>query len=528
MRRAFAAALAVAIALAPTAAGARANPDSKLAKQGLDRSVKLGALTPEDANAYRAEVERAVRVLPKLGGSRYTNLAAVLHEVATQWRAYSAPRALTLFSMLATNTTYFGNRITPPPGRDVTDDDGIVYRFFPGHGFQFHPLANAGALNSAVALKDAQRTAALATALVARASTGPNDSLLWEYEWPFGGGKPPWTSGMAQAVMAQALTRAAELTGDTSFTDAAARAFRAIPGALVRRLPAGPWIRLYSFDGAAVLNAQLQSAISLADYATATGDADAAALAAALQSSAEALLPRFDTGYWSLYQLGGGESPLEYHVFVVSLLKKLAQRNPTDPFWADTAARFDAYTTEPPLLRAGAAPPTLFPRPADGYRDVARISFWLSKISRVTLSAGGRATTLTLSRGNHTLTWSPGSLRPGTYAARLTAVDLAKNSASLDLPPIDVEWDTLPPSLDAWVTGRTLEWVAEDEGTPWLDLRVLLSRGVKRRQLTLGHRPLEGKAVLRLPPGPWTGVLTAANSAGKVARAELGTLPAPE
>ena len=82
---------------------------------------------------------------------------------------------------------------------------------------------------------------------------------------------------MAQAVMAQAFSRTETLTGDPSDTETARAAFRAIPRALVRQLPSGPWIRLYSFDGTPVLNAQLQSAISVGDYATATGDPEAAA-----------------------------------------------------------------------------------------------------------------------------------------------------------------------------------------------------------------------------------------------------------
>ena len=524
MRSALAAALAVALAAVPSGVAARPNPDAILAKRGLDRALQIGALTPENADSYRAEVDRAVAVIRNLGGAREANLRGVLHDVAAQWRAYSAARALTLFSMLATNTTYFGNRAAPTTKTDITDADGIVYRFFPGHGFQFHPLANAGALNSAVAAKDADRAGTLATALLARATTEPGGALTWEYEFPFGGGKPPWTSGMAQAVMAQAFSRTETLTGDPSDTETARAAFRAIPRALVRQLPSGPWIRLYSFDGTPVLNAQLQSAISVGDYATATGDPAAATLATGLQASAEALLPRFDTGYWSLYSLGGPESPLDYHTYVVSLLKKLAQRNPTDPVWAGAAARFELYTTQPPIVRPGAPPGTLFSRPADGYRDVAHIPLWLSKISRVTVAAGGRSTSLTLSRGNHVLTWSPGSLRPGSYAARLTAVDLAKNAATVDLPPIEVAWDTKPPTIDASVAGRILQWQAQDAGTPWLDLRVLLQSGSRHRRLLLGHRGLAGRATLRLPPGPWHGVLLATNTAGKTARVDLGTL----
>jgi hypothetical protein len=528
MRLAAATALVVAVVAAPAAVGAKPNPDAILAKRGLARSVQIGALSQEDADAYSAEVDRAVSVIRNLGGARESNLRGVLHDVAVQWRAYSAARALTLFSMLATNTTYFGNRAAPTATTDIADADGIVYRFFPGHGFQFHPLANAGALNSAVAAKDADKAGTLATALLARATTGPGGALTWEYEFPYGGGKPPWTSGMAQAVMAQAFARTETLTQDPSDTETARAAFRAIPGTLVRQLPSGPWIRLYSFDGTPVLNAQLQSAISVGDYATATGDPAAAALAAGLQASAEALLPRFDTGYWSLYSLGGPESPLDYHTYVVSLLKKLAQRNPDDPVWADAAARFQLYETQPPIVKPGtppASPQTLYSRPADGYRDTARIPLWLSKISRVTVTAGGHSTSLTLGRGNHVLTWSPGLLlRPGSYAPRVTAVDLAKNAATVDLPPIEVQWDTKPPAIDASVAGRTLRWQAQDPGTPWLDLRVLLQRGSSHRRLLLGYRGLAGRATLRLPPGSWHGVLLATNTAGKTARTDLGTL----
>src|SRR5205085_2645062 len=83
-----------------------------------------------------------------------------------------------------------------------------------------------------------------------------------------------------------------------------------LAGRLVLHLSAGPWIRLYSFDREVVLNAQLQAVLSLEDYAQLEDDAPAQALATALNASAQALLPRFDTGAWSLYSLGGPEAPL--------------------------------------------------------------------------------------------------------------------------------------------------------------------------------------------------------------------------
>src|SRR5919197_1112533 len=329
---------------------------------------------------------------------------------------------------------------------------------------------------------------------------------------------------MAQAVMAQAFARASTLTGDTDLLNSSVAIFHAVQLGLVRQLAQGPWIRLYSFDREVVLNAQLQAILSLEDYTAETSDPSASTLAASMLASAARLLPRFDTGYWSLYSLAGAESPLEYHTYDIQLLNKLAARHPEGP-WAEVAERFTEYRTQAPPFRVGPAPGTLYPRPVDGYKDAAPIRFWLSKRSRVTVAADGRATTLWLSHGSHTLWWSPGSLPPGSYEPTLSAVDLAGNKASLPLPPITIAWDTTAPDVTASAAGRRLTWRATDPGTPWLDLRVLLARSGRHLTLRLGRRGLAGATTLRLPPGHWSAALVAANSAGKRARVPLGVIP---
>jgi D-glucuronyl C5-epimerase C-terminus len=513
---------AAALVLAPGAARSSAPGDVALIGRGLDRAVANGSLTIDEANDYRATLSSSYATLRNLGGARERNLGAVLHDVALQWRIYDSSRAYALFSMLQVNAAYFGSHTVPAAKTDITDSVGVVYRLFPGQGFQLHPLANAGALNAAVASKDPDRTERLALALLDR-GVPSSGALRFEYYFPFGGGRPPWTSGMAQAVMAQAFARASALTGDTDLLSEAETVFHAIPLGLVRQLSQGPWIRLYSFNSDVVLNAQLQTIVSLEDYADATGDPDASSLADRLLLSAQTLLRRFDTGYWSLYSLAGDESPLEYHIYVIQLLKKLAERHPEGP-WAKTAARFALYAKQPPLLQPAKVPGTLYPRPVDGYKDAALVRFWLSKRSRVTLSGGGRATTAWLSHGSHSLAWSPGSLKPGSYTVTLSAVDLAGNKASRDLPPIAVAWDTKPPAVTASVAGRRLRWSASDPGTPWLDLRVLLAAGSKHVTLWLGRRGLSGARTLRLPPGRWSAALVAANSAGKRTRVPLGVI----
>src|SRR4029079_13179510 len=176
-----------------------------------------------------------------------------------------------------------------------------------------------------------------------------------------------------------------------------------------------------SYDRVPVLNAQLQAALSVGDYAELSENAAAAALAGRLTRAAHALLPRFDTGYWSLYSLRGDESSLDYHDYVISLLRKLAART-GDSAWRGAADRFLEYESEPPVIRVGPAPPTLFPRPEDGFRDAALIRFWLSKRSTVTLLVAGTRVTATFGHGSNTLWWPAGDAEPGTYHPFLTVV----------------------------------------------------------------------------------------------------------
>jgi hypothetical protein len=517
--------------LAPATHGSAAKPnpheaDVKRIERGLDKAVSSGKLTTSEAADYLNAANAALAELKKLPKPRARNLAFVLREVAQQAGVYTAPRALTLFSTLTFNSSYFETHLLPRSRIDVRDDQGIVYRYFTDEGFQFHPLAEASALTQAVAAarKDPAlqgQAQALAQALLARAV--PTEvGLIWEYYFPFERGRPPWTSGMAQAVFAQGFADAGDLLGDPQLADAAGKAFAAIRRPLLRPLPSGPWIRLYSFSDTAVLNAQLQTILSLSSYAALAGNQQAGALAAQLTDAARSMLPRFDSGFWSYYSLGEDESTLAYQDYVITLLKQLATRT-DDPIWRDYADRFQGYESQPPKLTVDPTPPpTVYPVPADSYKDSVSFKLWLSKLSTVTLSAGGERRTFVLSHGYHVLDWSPGRLPPRTYQPQLTARDLAGNVTTVPTPPVEVAWDTQPPQLTAVRDGAWIHWSADDPGTPWLRLRVALRQAPRLKLLALGKRPLNGLARLELPPGHWQIALIAINSAGKRASVALG------
>ena len=171
---------------------------------------------------------------------------------------------------------------------------------------------------------------------------------------------------MVQAVAARAFAADADY-------DVARKAYLALPR-YIFPLAGGAWIRLYSFSNMPVLNAQLQSILSLADYAQLNQDPGAAQLSERLLQTADTLFDDFDTGAWSLYSLGGAESPLNYHVFDTNLLKRIATQTQS-PVWTARATRFDRYLTAPPgLSAAGPKKPVKKERPdLDlGVEDLAR------------------------------------------------------------------------------------------------------------------------------------------------------------
>jgi hypothetical protein len=392
----------------------------RLEKQAFAK-VNHAPLDAQTRASARAEIARAAHLVRTLPNGRGYHVQVALQEAATFPGALTMPRALALYGALRANDDFFSKHWAPADKTDIVGADGVVYRYFGGYCFRFHPLANFGVLNARVAASDVEGARTLADALIARGVYQKGGGVGWEYDFPFMGGRAPWLSGMAQAVAAQAFAGAATLVTDqtTTYMREAAAAYNLIPRRLLTTVASGPWIRLYSFSHLAVLNADLQSTISLQSYAQASGDASAQSLATRMQNKVAAMLPRFDTGYWSYYALPNEPSPVDYHTFVVQLLTKLAK---TDPRFADAAARFKAYEHQPPAFEL-----------ANG--GVGQVRFWLSKPATVRANTNaGPSKTLSLLQGWHTLTWTPKAA--GVYPVHVTATDWLGNKTQFDAPPI--------------------------------------------------------------------------------------------
>ena len=397
-------------------------PEQEAALAGIQRAASKGWIERADAARYRNTVNRAAKLIRGLPRSRRAPLAANLHQVAQVAAKLTKARASAVLGQLAVNNSYFARNGPPARRIDITDADGVVYRYMSGYGFEFHPLANFGALNAKVAGGTLESVQRLALALAERGVNEPGGGLGWEYYFNYSGGRAPWLSGMAQAVAAQAFAGAAGVVevDSTKLMATARAAFRAIPGRLTLRRSSGPWIRLYGFNKLIVLNAQLQSLISLRDYANANADGDAATLASAMERAAATDLRRFDTGYWTYYSLSRTPSTLDYQRYVVRLLRKI---DSTDSRLAGAATRLAGYAKQPPAFKI-----------ANG--GLGTVRFWLSKPARVEMrSAAGRTKRLTLYGGWYKLGWKL-PRRAGAYSVTVKAGDWAGNNSSFTGLPI--------------------------------------------------------------------------------------------
>lgn len=328
-----------------TALEERARADATTAGQGLTAAVQSGRLSAKSAQRHQAVLTNALEQFGKVPPARTAYIAVVMRDAAGHAAVYDEPVALSLFGMVDASARYLAKHKLRAERGDMEDANGVVYRFSRLHGFQFHPIANFARLNKLAAREDRDAVARLSGALLARGI--PNgDALLWEYFFPYGG-PSRWRSAFAQATAAQALARAGKLLDDPKVSAGARSAFLALRKGLVMQLGGGLWVREYGFSDSPILNAQLQSLISLHDYVGITGDGDAARTVSALHTATLNLLARFDTGCWSLYALGGSPASVDYHTYHVSLLKQLTRITGAQGY-EQTAARWEGFLRQSP------------------------------------------------------------------------------------------------------------------------------------------------------------------------------------
>jgi hypothetical protein len=154
----------------------------------------------------------------------------------------------------------------------------------------------------------------------------------WEYEFPFGGGNPPWTSGLSQATAIEAYTNAATSHARPKDLELAL----SLAGLFNRRTPVGvriplgkdgSWYALYSFaPDQQVLNADLDALVALHDLARASHSPLVAKLESDGLRAVTRRIKSFDTGTWSRYSAHGPLADLNYHVLNRDMAKAVCER----------------------------------------------------------------------------------------------------------------------------------------------------------------------------------------------------------
>ena len=184
---------------------------AKQALLAVKRAAATGKIDAAAAASYRAEIRRAASLVRGLPPDRGGRIVVALSEISPFVGKLTAPRAVALFGAAEGERRLLREALAAGAEDRHHRRDGLVYRYFAGRCLEFHPLAEFGALNAHIAAGDAATTQLLADALIARGIYRSGGGVSWEYYFPFSGGRPGWTSGMAQAVAAQAFARAATL-----------------------------------------------------------------------------------------------------------------------------------------------------------------------------------------------------------------------------------------------------------------------------------------------------------------------------
>jgi hypothetical protein len=485
-------------------------------RKALRRAYARGAIDRETYSAYGDVYSRAKSAWHRVGGSRRVNLGAVITTVNTLAARgqLSASRMRPAFLELQRNTEWWSRTSRIPANEPSEGDthkphkttacttagriasarvefkgDPLTLEYYPGEGLRLQPLANFGKANALyTACKgintepgtpcEPDKLRALLDRLVDTA-VDRGGFLAWEYYFSFGGGRPPWVSGIATGSALSALSRSAALfkeqeqqqqqpppappaqpTGGSApipippapgggtqsqeqpppqpphdsafYLDIARQALpvyqHSAPLGIRAAAPRGNHYLIYSFDrGLRVGNAFLESLIGLWDYWQVSGDKRARALWIRGDREAKHELPRLDTGAWSLYSLGGAESDLNYHRVIRDFAQGLCDRT-KETVYCDKAARFDKYLHQP--ARVSIVGPK-----AARVKKIVRIAIRVDKISCLSIQIlrGDKVVyqpTWYFPRGVHSFAWTPP--KSGTYHVHVLARDLMSRQSRAD------------------------------------------------------------------------------------------------
>jgi hypothetical protein len=262
----------------------------------------------------------------------------------------SQDRMAPLFTTLANNTKWFRHNGPAAAGTDRRfGGSRIIFQYFAGIGWQFHPLSNFAKLNAiwTVDTTPSRRAQRKFARELIRWGVKRNGALTWEYYFSFSGSRAPWISALSQGTAIQSLARVGYRMHNRSMLRAAKLGVRSFNQPATRgvRVSRDGGYHYLGYSGAPsliILNMFLGSLDGLHDYSIINKDRHARHLYRKGVAAAMVETPKFDTGSWSLYSLSGERSDAHYHDLTIYFLDKLCKDTKKDVF-CDTRDKFKSY-----------------------------------------------------------------------------------------------------------------------------------------------------------------------------------------
>jgi hypothetical protein len=422
----------------------------------LRRELRRKRISRSAYRRWRATYVRSLRTLRHLSGARATQLRYVLTSVESLAlrRRLGATRMPVAFLNLERNRQYWPRQPYPASGDQVSfRGSEILFQYFAGEGLQLHPLSTFKKANHLHGFCERKEPTCDEAALrrildemTKLAVKRGRNFIAWEYLFYFGGGTPPWMSGMAQATGIQALGRAATLLNEPKYLETARRAlgaFETAPPTGVRTtgFRGGVHYLQYSFAPRLfIFNAFLQSLIGLHDFGQLADDDRARGLFRAAEPEARQEIPYSDVGDWSLYNYAGHESNADYHELLREFLESMCTRR-LGPLYCDYARRYRGYQVDPPQL-------TWRGPDVATEEEPAAIRFNVSKLSAIEVKVTNPNGKLVFSRlatfrrGDGAFTWTPHG--PGLFTVSVAAKELRTGLGKRDRDGGEIEVENQP------------------------------------------------------------------------------------
>jgi hypothetical protein len=428
-----AAAVAEARRLARLRAAIRRARKSTTVAGALKLALLTERISPETHARLSREYADARRAAARLTGARSSELWSVIGTVDALAASHllDAGRLRPVFLVLQRNTAFWTHNAFPAASQRITfGRDPAVFQYYPGRGMQLQPLASWGKANWLAgeclrARAKARRRGACPVAQLRRTvdrllelGAPRGDFLAWEHYFSWGGGTPPWISGMTQATAISTLARASRALDEPRWRRAAHRALGAYTTPPPVGVDGGDHFLMYSFSPTLrVFNGELQAVNGIGELAAAyPSDRLARRLFHRGERTARGMIAAADTGAWSLYSLAGREATLGYHQLIEGFFADMCSRT-TRRIYCAARDRFARYEREPTRI-------AIAPLRKLRARHLATVRFSISKVSSVSLRVWSKkrltfTRDLELAHGSHSVLWAPP--RRGRYRIRITA-----------------------------------------------------------------------------------------------------------